>query len=161
MNYPQAGGGWQQMPPQPYPGQPYAPGYAAPPKKRKTWLWILLAILVVIILAVGGAVALFNRAIDRPVTVTYEVTGSGQSASVRYSVKGFDDTKQEDAAELPWTMDVEMTEENSTKVFQLTAYPRPGERVECKVSANGEVLKQAKSDVAGGSVRCWGAVPLF
>lgn len=167
MNYPQGGNGWQQMPPpgvppQPYPPGPtgyYAPGYyppPAPPKKKKTWLWVLLALFTVIVLAVGGGIAFALHAIDRPVTLTYEVTGSGDSASIRYTVRGLDDTKQEDAAGLPWTMDV-----TTERVFQLTAYPRPGETVECKVSADGEVLKQEKSDAAGRAAYCWGAAPLF
>ncbi|MDH6194709.1 hypothetical protein M2272_001338 [Mycobacterium frederiksbergense] len=147
MNYPQAGGGWQQMPPpnmpprpypgQPYPGQPYTPGYYAPPPppRKKTWLWVLLAFVTVIVLVVGGIVAVKLYA-NRDQTMTYEVTGTGATALVAYS-----DTRNggDDPAEvsLPWT--TEYTGKNHS-VYKLQAKALADDTVTCKVSIGGKVV---------------------
>ncbi|MFD6399671.1 DUF4352 domain-containing protein [Nocardia sp. NPDC060249] len=58
---------------QPYGGQPYGgqPNYGGQPyppqppeKKRKVWLWVLLAVLALILVICGGCVAVFNKAGD-------------------------------------------------------------------------------------------------
>ncbi|MED5813165.1 MmpS family transport accessory protein [Mycolicibacterium sp. 050232] len=162
MNYPQGGNAWQQipppnMPPQPYPGQPYAPGYYAPPppKKKKTWLWVLLALVVVCILIYGGLFAFARYQATRAVTVTYEVTGTGDTASVLYSVRDFDNVTTEESVDLPWSRDVEIVG-GLTKAFQFKAQPKPGESVECKVTVNGKIRAQDRSTLAGKSAFCFG-----
>ena len=43
------------MPPGQYPGYPQYPGQPMPPKKRKlTWLWVALGLLVVVVVALGA-----------------------------------------------------------------------------------------------------------
>ncbi|CRZ13473.1 hypothetical protein [Mycolicibacterium neworleansense] len=116
MNYPQ-GGSWQHMPPNmpppPYPGQPYSPGYYAPPqppKKKKTWLWILLAVLTVVVVAVGGGIAFVvvkSKAHNREMTLTLEVTGTGR-AGVWYTP---DLTVKQ--VDLPWSAEITIPESDS------------------------------------------------
>lgn len=141
MNYPQGGNGWQQMPPpnmppqpypgQPYLGQPYAPGYYVPPpppKKKKTWLWVLLAILAVVVLAVAGLMLYVNR------TMTYEVTGTGATATVVYSETR--DSGERAEVPLPWTKKFTGTH----SVFNLQALPLNDDTVTCKVTIGGRVI---------------------
>ncbi|MUL83566.1 MULTISPECIES: hypothetical protein [unclassified Mycolicibacterium] len=154
MNYPQAGDGWQQMPPpifsaQPQPGQPYAPRHypsATPPRKKKTWLWVLLAIVAVIVLAVGGGVAFF--AVKSPaqdgMTLTLKVTGTG-SAGVWYtpdlSVKRVD---------LPWTEEITIPKSES---FELDVAPVNHDApVTCTVSIGGtDIVTNTSSPTGSGS----------
>ncbi|MBE3561897.1 MAG: hypothetical protein IMW89_22150 [Ktedonobacteraceae bacterium] len=52
----------QPQPPYGYPQQPYGqppPSYAQPPRKRRTGLWIVLGILVVLLLLCGGGIFAF------------------------------------------------------------------------------------------------------
>ncbi|MGV0815180.1 hypothetical protein ABQF34_24725 [Mycolicibacterium boenickei] len=164
MNYPQGGNGWQQIPPpnmppqpyagQPYPGQPYAPGYyAPPPKKKMTWLWVLLALLVVVVLAVGGYVGFRFYGKDRDVTLAYSVIGTG-TAQVSYT--GGSSVKD---VELPWAETVTLPSPGS---FQVIA--RPGDSsviVACTVSMDGEVIETGVPQGATGSSRvaiCQGIV---
>ncbi len=168
MNYPQGGNGWQQMPPpnmppqvypgQVYPGQPYAPGHYAPPpppKKKKTWLWVLLAAVAVFVLISGGLFAFARYQASRAVTVTYEVTGTGDTASVLYSVRDFENVTTEEAVDLPWSRDVEIVD-GLTKAFRFIAQPLPGESVECKVTVNGKIRAQDRSTLAGKRALCFG-----
>ncbi|MGV0770213.1 MmpS family transport accessory protein [Mycobacterium syngnathidarum] len=161
MNYPQSGNGWQQMPPpnmppQPYPGQPYAPRpYAPPPAKKKTWLWVVLAIVVVIALVYGGLLVFARYQASRAVTVTYEVTGTGDKASVLYSMRDFENVTTEQAVDLPWSKDVEIVD-GLTKAFQFMAQPQPGENVECKVTVNGKIRAQDRSTLSGKKAFCFG-----
>lgn len=72
----------------PYPYQPY-PTAPVPPKKRKVWPWVLIAILVVFVLGIGGCVGCVacSVAADRNYSGTYDDTydyGSG-SDSYDYS----------------------------------------------------------------------------
>lgn len=166
MNYPQGGNGWQQMPPpnvppqspsypaQQYPGQPYAPGYYAPPqpkKKRMIWLWVPLAILAVVGLAVGGVFGFKYYELNRTVTYTYEVTGTGDTALVSY---GHDGGGVTDATEvpLPWSKTFEGTRRSD---FQLTANAPYGETVTCTVSIDGAVVV-TKTEPSGPWAACTG-----
>lgn len=167
MNYPQSGNSWQQTPPpnmppqpyppQPYPPQPYVPGYyASPPtRKKKTWLWFVLAIVVVIALVYGGLLVFARYQASRAVTVTYEVTGTGDKASVLYSMRDFENVTTEEAVDLPWSKDVEIVD-GLTKAFQFIAQPQPGESVECKVTVNGKIRAQDRSTLAGKKAFCFG-----
>ncbi|MBU9765822.1 hypothetical protein FR943_18490 [Mycobacterium sp. TNTM28] len=161
MSYPQGGNGWQQMPPpnmapQPFPGQPYGPGYyPPPPKKKKTWLWVLLAIVTVIVVGIGGILAFVYYDSSRVVTVTYEVAGTDGSATVMYSQGEFGNLTTEEGVALPWRKDVELAPD-AAKAFQLTVQPEPGGSAECKVTLNGEVIKQDKSQEPGRNAHCFG-----
>lgn len=148
MNYPQDGHVWPQMPPpntppQVYPGQPYAPGYYAPPpppKNSTAWVWVLLAILTVIVLAVGGGIAFVvfkSPAQDSPaehgdMTLTLEVTGTG-SAAVWYTP---DLTVRR--VDLPWTEEVTIPKSDS---FELDVNPvNRDATATCTVSVGGKAI---------------------
>lgn len=175
MNYPQGGNGRQQMPPpnvppanmppqpyagqpypgQPYTGQPYGPGYYAPTpapppkKKKKTWLWVPLAILAVVGLAVGGVFGFKYYDLNRTVTYTYEVTGTGATALVSYGHNGVRVTEATEVP-LPWTMTFEGTRRWD---YQLTANAPYGETVTCTVSINGTVVV-TKTEPSGPWAAC-------
>ncbi|MFV8246010.1 hypothetical protein [Mycolicibacterium peregrinum] len=145
MGDPQGGNGWQQMPspnmqPQPYPGQPvhgqpYAPVYYAPPpppKNRKIWLWVLLAILTVVVLAVAGFIGFKFYERSRGVTVRYEVTGTGTAQIV------FPGNEFVEKVDLPWSKEVTHTRPNE---FLLIARPlTAGAVVTCTVKIAAKVI---------------------
>ncbi|CRZ13472.1 hypothetical protein [Mycolicibacterium neworleansense] len=158
MSYPQSGNGWQQMPPNmppqppPYPSQQY-PGYYAPPptKKTKIWLWVPLAILAVVGLAVGGVFGFKYYELNRTVTYTYEVTGTGDTALVSYGHDGRGVTEATEVP-LPWSKTFEGTRRSD---FQLTANAPYGETVTCTVSIDGSVVV-TKTEPSGPWAACTG-----
>ncbi|WKG01645.1 MmpS family transport accessory protein [Mycolicibacterium sp. HK-90] len=161
MNYPQGGHVWHQtpppnMPPQVYPGQPYAPGYYAPPpppKKSRAWLWVLLAILTVIVLAVGGYVVFVAVESKRTWTVTYQVSGSGNSAAVRYSVRDGGTTTEN--VHLPWTKEASF---GASTTFVLEVTPAAiSDSVACEVRVNGQLVDNAT--ITGAPAVCNGLTP--
>lgn len=118
MSYPQSGN-WQQMPPPPYPGQPYGPGYyAPPPKKKKTWLWVLLGLVTVVVVAVAGGIAFFvvkSRAHSREMTLTVQVTGTG-SAGVWYTPD-----LTVNRVDLPWSAAITVPQSDSFELVVARA----------------------------------------
>lgn len=162
MNYPQGGTGWQQttppnMPLQGYPGQPYVPGYYVPPpppKKSNAWLWVLLALLLVIVLAVGGYIGFVAVESNRQWTVTYRVTGTGNSAAVRYSVREGGTTREN--VHLPWAKDATL---NASTAFVLEATPATDrETVTCEVRVNGKLVA-SNITFGGPKAGCYGFTP--
>jgi len=161
MNQPypgQPGNGWQHLPPQAYYGQPYPQGYypppPPPPKKNKTGLWVLLALLAVIVVVAGGVVA-FKLYVNRDWTATFEVTGTGTTATVRYS--GADRETVRKDVDLPWTQDI--TFSGKVKAFVLEVFPfAEDESVSCSVTVNGEVVVE-KTRAPGEKVLCLGVNP--
>lgn len=140
------------MAPQFYPGQPFAPGYyAPPPKKRKTWPWVLLTIVAVIVLAVGGAFGLWHYDRTRTVTYTYEVTGTGTTALISHSYNG-GAASGDTEVPLPWTKTFEGERRAS---FHLLAIAFWGETVTCKVSIDGTVIV-TKTESSGQWAECIG-----
>ena len=60
----------QQQYAQPGGQQVYPPAQAAPQKKSKKWLWILLAIPLLLLLGIGGCTALLYSSIGQPIDAT-------------------------------------------------------------------------------------------
>ncbi|NOP99291.1 MmpS family transport accessory protein [Mycolicibacterium sp.] len=152
-------GGYAGYPPPGYTQPPY--GYQ-PPKKRAVWPWILGGIFLVIFLGIGGCVAFVGsvaKNIDdeskREVTVTYSVTGSGNSVAITYSGRDFN-TAQETDASLPWSKDV--TIDGLGKTVTLTATNgSDGGTITCEISANGKTLAQQTSSGPFASASCIGS----
>ncbi|WP_066898349.1 hypothetical protein [Mycolicibacterium houstonense] len=164
MNYPHGDAGWHQMPPpnmppqgypgQPYPSQPYGPGYYGPfppPKKKKAWPWVLLAIVAVIVVAVGGVFGFKYYDLHRTVTYTYEVTGTGTTALISHSYNGGASSGDTEVP-LPWTKTFEGERDAS---FHLLANAFWGETVTCKVSIDGTVII-TKTESSGKWAACSG-----
>ncbi|MBU8810603.1 hypothetical protein KL953_17115 [Mycolicibacterium goodii] len=160
MNQPYPGNQWQHLPPQPQYGQPYTPGFypppPPPPKKRKTGLWVLLALLAVIVV-VGGGVVAFKLYVNRDWTATFEVTGTGTTATVRYTASGRGPFAREEGVALPWARDI--TFSGSEKAFVLDAFPTAeDDAVTCSVTVNGKVVVE-KTAAPGEQAVCIGVNP--
>lgn len=144
--------------PQQYPQQPY--GYQQP-KKRRVWPWVLGGVLLVMFLGMGACVAFvggvannIDKESKRQVTVTYEVTGSGNSVAVTYSGHDFN-TAQDTGVSLPWTKQV--TVDGLGKTVSLTATNGSDSgTVTCRISANGKVLAEQTSSGPFASANCIG-----
>ncbi|NMO01846.1 hypothetical protein HH308_11550 [Gordonia sp. TBRC 11910] len=160
----------QQPPQQPYPGQPGQPypqqPYPAPPKKRKKWPWILLALVVVILALAGGCVAIVGTAVDSvdkqsksTTTITYQVTGDGSKASITYTASD-SNISQDTAASLPWSKDVTLT--GFVKVASLTATndfeADASSTIKCEVVVNGKVKFTNTAKGPGASASCSGSI---
>jgi hypothetical protein len=158
-----------QVPPSGYyqhPGYPPsypAPGYFQQPQKpkRPVWPWVLGGILLTIFLGVGGCfafVGLVANGIDaeskREVTVTYEVTGTGDSVAVTYSGRDFN-TAQETGVGLPWRKDVVIDGLGKTVILTGTRSMGDG-TVTCRISANGKVVSEQTSSGPFASASCMG-----
>ncbi|WP_454791024.1 MmpS family transport accessory protein [Mycolicibacterium lutetiense] len=122
-----------------------------PPKKDKTWLWVLSAIVAVIVLAIGGVAGFKYYERNRKVTFTYEVTGTGATAMVDYSFNG-GGVSETTEVPLPWTKTFEGTRRSA---FQLTANAPYGETVTCKVSIDGKIIV-TKTEPSGPWAACMG-----
>lgn len=89
-------GAWQQQSPPP-----------PAPKKRRKWPLVLLAFVV---LSIGGFVACTAavgsavKSVSAPVTVRYELAGSGDASTITYSTGA--GVSQESTADLPWKKSV-------------------------------------------------------
>lgn len=159
MNQPHSGNQWQHLPPRPYYGHPYAPGYYAPPpppKKRKTWLWVLFALLIVVVLVAGGVVA-FKIYVNRDWTATFAATGTGTTATVRYTAPGGGPFEREEGVALPWTR--ELTFSGAEKAFIFNVFPTDEkDTVSCSVTVKGKVVVE-KTPAPGKQAVCFGVNP--
>ncbi|MBU8821518.1 hypothetical protein EB74_11090 [Mycobacterium sp. SWH-M5] len=163
MNQPYPGqprNGWQHLPPQPCYGQPYPPGHHPPPptpKRKKTGLWVLLALLAVIVVVAGGVVA-YTLYANRDWTVTFEVTGTGTSATIRYwAAEDGGNIFRDDSAALPWAREITLS--GSQNAFVLDAFPATeDDTVTCSATVNGQVIV-TKTASPGKQVVCLGVNP--
>ncbi|MGW5437101.1 MmpS family transport accessory protein [Nocardia asteroides] len=146
-----------------YPPAGYAPGggYPPPPKKRKVWPWVLGGVLVVILLGFIGCIALVGTAfnevdkeINRAVTVTYQVEGTGTASSITYSGKNMDIAQDTEVA-LPWTKDV--TVDGFVKTVTLTASAgADGGQITCRIRAGDDVIAEQTASGPWASASCSG-----
>jgi hypothetical protein len=169
-----------QYPQQPYGQQPYPPPY--PPRKRKVWPWILLAVAVLVF---GGCVAIIGAAgneaakaidaaatsiqsaaesPDAPIppltpkpsgkgkTVVYEIISDSDLKSVTY----FDansEIQQETDASAPWTKTVTNT---STYAIAGLGAQTDGTSVTCRITVDGKVKDEKTSTGKYAVVNCTG-----
>ncbi|WP_054600986.1 MmpS family transport accessory protein [Mycolicibacterium fortuitum] len=148
----------ENQPQPPYGQPPY--GYQ-PPKKRRVWPWVLGGIFLVMFLGLGACVAFVGgvaKNIDdeskREVTVTYSVTGSGNSAAITYSGRDFN-TAQETDVTLPWNKNV--TIDGLGKTVSLTVTnDSDGGTITCEISANGRTLARQTSSGPFATASCIG-----
>ncbi|MGN2640438.1 MmpS family transport accessory protein [Nocardia takedensis] len=170
MSYPPEGRppypGQQQ--PQGYPAGQYGPGaappqgyYQQPPKKKPVWPWILGGVAVVLLVVVGGCVALVagvvnevDDELNRQVAVTYEVEGSGTDASITYSGSDFD-IAQETAATMPWRKQVTVEGFSSYVSLSATNGANGGE-ITCRIKAGDRVVSEQTSSGPYASASCSG-----
>lgn len=144
---------------------PFAPlaRLAQPPKKRKKWPWVLLALVVVFLVFVGGCVALIGGAAEsiedeseRVVNVTYEITGDGPTGSAIYT-NGDLNTSTDNDIPIPWTKDVEIT--GFVKFVSLTAsnsFDSTG-TIKCIIRQDGKVLSESTASGPGAAANCSGS----
>ncbi|WP_231965610.1 MULTISPECIES: MmpS family transport accessory protein [unclassified Mycobacterium] len=103
---------------------------------------------------IGGVAKNIDDESKREVTVTYSVTGSGESVAITYSGRDFN-TAQETDASLPWSKDV--TIDGLGKTVTLTATNgSDGGTITCEISANGKTLAQQTSSGPFASASCIG-----
>ena len=134
--------------------QPPQPEYPPPPpqKKRRTWLWVLGGLTALCLLGMGACVALIggvanqvDKETKRQVAITYQVEGTGPSASITYSGNDLNISQDTEAA-LPWTKSV--TIDGLAKTATLSAQNAGGGSVTCRILADG---KQIAEQTANGS----------
>lgn len=162
-----------QPPQQPYPGQPgqypqqpYQQPFPQPPKKRKKWPWILLALVVVILALAGGCIAIVGSAVDSvdkqsksTTNITYRVTGDGATASITYT--GADTNMSQDTeASLPWSKEVTLT--GFVKIASLTAtndfQASASSSITCEVLVDGKVKFTNTAKGPAASASCSGSI---
>lgn len=106
-----------------------------------------LAICIVWAVAVNNAVDEINEEAERPVVITYEVTGDATNVEIDYSTYGDSvSSNVEQAATLPWTKEVE-TKGYVTGGSLMVTTGETGGTVTCKVTVDG---KEAETSTASG-----------
>ncbi|MFC4373671.1 MmpS family transport accessory protein [Nocardia halotolerans] len=154
----------QQPPPygqQPPGGYPPHGGYPQPPKKKKVWPWVLGGILLVLLLIIGGCVALVGSVANeidneskRVVNVSYEAGGTGTASSITYSGSGLDVGQESDVA-LPWSKDIAM--DGLAKFMSLSVMAGvDGGQVSCKITADGKVIAEEQASGQFATATCSG-----
>lgn len=108
------------------------------------------AMLSVVAATSAGCGVLSGGADSGAATVVYEVSGAAKARSITYSIGGPDvggndaDNKvREQAVELPWTKTVRMA--GSLNVAVLNVQNDSDGIITCKITVNGEVVKQTTS----------------
>lgn len=137
------------------------PGYYPPPKKRRTWLWVLGGFIVVTLLGMGACAALIggvanevDKESKRQVNVTYQVEGTGTSASITYSGQDLN-ISQDTEATLPWTKN--LTIDGLMKSVTLTATNGDGGgAITCRIIADGKQITEQTANGPYASASCSG-----
>jgi Mycobacterium membrane protein len=160
-------------PNQPYPQQQFAPlpsQYPTPqqpaPKKRRTWLWITLAVVAGLIV-IGVAANNANNGSGTSPTgapagneanapndpepakasenvVIYRVTGVGVASSITYVTDGATTINQETNVRLPWKKTIRLPAGEALQMVSLTAQGSSDNgKINVVIKVNGKVVKQA------------------
>ncbi|MFW0793314.1 hypothetical protein AAFP30_05840 [Gordonia sp. CPCC 205515] len=162
-NYGQQPPNYGQQPYQGQPGQAY-PGYppAQPPKKRKKWPWVLLALVVVFLAIVGGCVALVGGAINsvdeeskKTVSVTYEITGDGPTGSATYTA-GNGDTSQDTDVQIPWKKEVQITGLGKYVSLLASNGIDGSGSIKCVIRQGDKVISENTASGPGANASCSG-----
>lgn len=172
QNFPQQPG---FQPQQAYPAPPPVP---APPKKRRTWLWIVGAVVAVVVIAgvanqgKGGdtpadqptGVAAGNEATnpakaeepaksEEPATpaqrvVVYRVDGTG-TASVTYTTDGMTTMNQESGVQLPWEKTINLPAGEALQMVSIVAQGDGTGKIDVTITVDGKPFKEAHADGYG------------
>lgn len=169
--------GYQSPPPgyQPQPG--YAagpPGYSVPPgyeiKKKKrfykrVWFWLLVIVVAIIGIVTAAVSQVADDATNKPHTVAYEVSGTGNitKADISYYVSDGSNHSSNVSADdqaLPWNKSV--TVKGDLSGFVLTANtPITGASAKgtlsCSLSVDGKVVSTDRSTGSASLVTCSGS----
>lgn len=154
-------GGHQHWPPPAHP--------AVQPKKRRVWPWIVLGVVAFIVLASvfanntstppvsnpGGSAlpaTAAPRASADTAAVTYEIIGSSKASNVTYNTDGGGSISQEANVKLPWRKEIAI--ERGLAVATLTAQNGDSGELTCRISVDGQVVKEAKSSGQFAVVSC-------
>lgn len=152
QNYPQ-NNGQPQYQQQPYQQPPKKPWY------KRLGCIIPLAIVAVMILFVGGCMALFGKAasdvsteMDKEHTITYSVEGDAQDALVTYNT-GETNTAQDNGVAAGWTKDVTVKGFFGGYMSATNGINDQG-TITCKVTANGKTVSENTASGPGASASC-------
>lgn len=100
-----------------------------------------LVICIVWVAVINKAVDDVREEVNRPTTVTYEVTGDATNVSIDYTTFGDQTTgENETAATLPWTKEVQ-TKGVLTGGSLIVTTGEEGGSATCKVTVDGNVAK--------------------
>ena len=146
-----------QPPIPPQAGQPYQ----QPPKKRKKWPWVLLAVFVVIIAMFGGCAALIGgaaKSIDdeskSTANVTYKVTGPATGALITYTIDG--NVTQDNDVALPWQKETTVTGFIKTVSLSATNGTSDTGKITCQILVGDKVISENTASGMGASASCSG-----
>lgn len=147
-------------PPPQYPGYGYPP-YQPPPPRKPVWPWVLGGVLLVILVVVGGCVALVgtviyaaDKELNSEISITYEVTGSG-TADISYDHGNANSSRVEDTR-LPWTKDVQIN--GVLKWTSITvSLDSTGGSATCRIKKGSKVIAEDSATGAYGIASCFGS----
>lgn len=137
--------------------QPYYP----PQKKRRTWLWVLVGVLVLFVLGFAGCAAMLGAAgkameeATAPRTLVYDVEGTAR-ASISYWQTG--GMGSESSVKLPWRKEVQ-SDGFAWGTLTVTTDQNGGE-VLCRVSGpDGKVIAENRASGPFAMASCNGTAP--
>lgn len=136
-----------------------SPAYAQPKKKKHTLRNVLLILLGLTLLGIAGCFALVGSAVNevdkeakRERVVVYEVTGTARQVDVSYTTDGSTSTAQENGVKLPWRKEVKVS--GLVPVYQVMGQAMSKGTVACKITVDGEVVKENESRGMGALATC-------
>lgn len=144
---------------------------AAPPKKRRTWIWVVgavVAVLVIVGVANGGkdgnntsdqpgGVAAGNDAGDANAAkqssaervVVYRVDGTGTASSITYTTDGMTTTNQESNVPLPWEKTIKLPPDEALQMVSILAQGDGSGKVDVTITVDGKPFKEAHAEGYG------------
>jgi len=156
---------YQQQPGYPLPQQPYQPPVPAPPKKRRTWPWVVGGVVVLLVIigvanrgntgendqpggvAAGNEVAEAQQPAEH--VVVYRVGGSGSASSITYTTDGMTTTNQESAVPLPWEKTIKLPAGEALQLVSIIAQGGGSGTIDVTITVDGKPFKEAHADGYG------------
>ncbi|MGH8903766.1 MAG: MmpS family transport accessory protein [Egibacteraceae bacterium] len=94
---------------------------------------------------------------DQTATVVYEVTGSGKANVITYSADESGGMAQETGVALPWRKEVTMkTGFGRIAVAHISAQNAEGDTITCRITVDGQVVRELSSQGDYAVVSCAG-----
>lgn len=125
------------------------------------FLAITTLVIVIMVAVVGSAANQLEQnggvtPVGQTAPVTYEVTGSGSTASITYTSDANFNQAQEQGAQLPWTKQVTLGD-GFLSVASLTAQSGGSDgEITCRITQDGEVISENTSSGMYAVVTCGG-----